>query len=138
MATLSCIGAPSSRLPIAIGCRAIYWNRPFVDDGGLMSYAADNLDLWRRAAVYVDRILNGARPADLPVQQPTKFELAINGKGSGLYPCQVAARDGRRGDRMSPLLADFVVKGWCDRRLEMSAACASVDRLAVSLWVLCI
>ena len=57
---------------------AIYWNRPFVDDGGLMSYAADNLDLWRRAAVYVDRILNGARPAGLPVQQPTKFELAIN------------------------------------------------------------
>jgi putative ABC transport system substrate-binding protein len=49
-----------------------------VQVGGLMSYSPDRVDLWRRGAIFVDRILRGAKPADLPVQQPTKFELAIN------------------------------------------------------------
>jgi ABC-type uncharacterized transport system substrate-binding protein len=49
-----------------------------VRSGGLISYGIDNHDLWRRAASYVDRILNGASPANLPVQQPTKYVLAIN------------------------------------------------------------
>ncbi len=64
--------AAQSRLP------ALYGLREFVEAGGLMSYGADRRDLFRRAAAYVHRILNGARPADLPVEPPTRFELAIN------------------------------------------------------------
>jgi putative ABC transport system substrate-binding protein len=64
--------AASLRIP------TIYPYRYFVDEGGLMSYGVDVLDLFRRAPDYVDRILQGAKPADLPVQAPKKFELVIN------------------------------------------------------------
>jgi ABC-type uncharacterized transport system substrate-binding protein len=61
---------------------AIYFQREFVDDGGLMSYGTDYEDLYRRAAVYVDKILKGTKPADLPVQQASKFEFVINLKAA--------------------------------------------------------
>jgi putative tryptophan/tyrosine transport system substrate-binding protein len=75
---------------------AIYFQKEFVDEGGLMSYGADFDDLYRRAAVYVDKILKGAKPADLPVQQVTRFEFVINLKAAkqiGLtIPVEVLAR----------------------------------------------
>ncbi len=57
---------------------AVYWDRRFVVGGGLLSYGVDQSDLYSRAAAYVDRILRGAQPGDLPVQAPTKFDLVIN------------------------------------------------------------
>ena len=68
--------AAKSRLP------TMYQHRQYVEAGGLISYSTNVNDIWRRAAVYVDKILKGAKPADLPVEQPTKFELVINLKSA--------------------------------------------------------
>jgi putative tryptophan/tyrosine transport system substrate-binding protein len=57
---------------------AVYAGRQFAGEGGLLSYGTDGVDISRRSAVYIDRILRGEKPADLPVEQPTKFELLIN------------------------------------------------------------
>jgi putative ABC transport system substrate-binding protein len=57
---------------------AVYSLSYFAQDGGLLSYATDGVDMWRRVATYVDRILHGEKPGDLPVQLPTKFEMAVN------------------------------------------------------------
>jgi putative ABC transport system substrate-binding protein len=82
--------AMSARLP------TIYPDRLFLEAGGFMAYGANNTDLFRRAADYVDKILRGAKPAALPVEQPTKFELAINlktAKALGLdIPATLLAR----------------------------------------------
>jgi putative ABC transport system substrate-binding protein len=64
--------ALKSRLP------SMYESKAWVEAGGLLSYGADQTENYRRVAYYVDRILKGAKPADLPVEQPTKFELVIN------------------------------------------------------------
>jgi ABC-type uncharacterized transport system substrate-binding protein len=64
--------AQRERLP------SIYGTKDYADAGGLMAFGPNVVDQWRRAATYVDKILKGARPGDLPVQQPTKFELVIN------------------------------------------------------------
>ena len=85
--------ALKSRLP------SVYSRKEAVDAGGLMSYGADIADSYRRIAYYVDKILKGAKPADLPVEQPTKFELVINlrtAKQIGLtIPPEVLARASR-------------------------------------------
>jgi putative ABC transport system substrate-binding protein len=96
-------GGPAARhrdLIVALAARhnlpAVYFERSFVDVGGLVSYGADYLDQFRRTAGYVDRILKGEKPANLPVQAPTKYELVINlktAKTLGLdVPASVLAR----------------------------------------------
>ena len=86
--------AAKNRLP------AIYHYSEFVEAGGLMSYAPNQADLWRRAADFVDKILKGAKPADLPVEQPTKFELVINLKTAKQIGLTIPQRVLARADRV--------------------------------------
>jgi putative ABC transport system substrate-binding protein len=91
--------SPIAKLGIKSGLPVIYERAAEVEAGGLMSYGVSSVDRYRRAAVYVDKILKGAKPADLPVEQPTKFELVINlktAKQIGLtIPPNVLARADR-------------------------------------------
>jgi putative ABC transport system substrate-binding protein len=73
---------PHRKLIVALAARyrlpAVYGQRAFIEAGGLISYGGDTIDQYRRAATYIDRIFNGIKPSDLPVQNPTKYELVIN------------------------------------------------------------
>jgi putative ABC transport system substrate-binding protein len=84
--------ADKHRLP------AVYPWRVYVEDGGLMTYAADLLEMHRRSATYVDKILKGAKPAEVPVEQPTKFELVIKSEdGQTDRPDDSTRRAGESG-----------------------------------------
>jgi putative tryptophan/tyrosine transport system substrate-binding protein len=86
--------AAQSRLP------GVYNNSRFVEDGGLMSYASDQREEFRRATLYIDRILKGAKPSDLPVEQPTKFDLLINLKAAKQIGVTIPANVLARADRV--------------------------------------
>jgi len=79
---------------------AIYSQKEYVDEGGLMSYGADYTDLYRKAAHYVDKILKGAKPGDLPVQQATKFEFVVNLKAAKEIGLTIPVRVLERADRV--------------------------------------
>ena len=79
---------------------AIYFQSSFVEDGGLISYGPDGVDGFRQAALYVDRILKGEKPVDLPVQAPTKYDLAINLKTAKAFGLIVSAALLARADKV--------------------------------------
>ena len=86
--------ALKSRLP------SMHGSREAVEAGGLMSYGADRVDIYRRVAYFVDRILKGVKPADLPVEQPTKFELVINLKTAKQIGVTIPQRVLTRADKV--------------------------------------
>ena len=86
--------AQKNRLP------ALYGVREYADAGGLIAYGPNAADLWRRAAIYVDKILKGAKPGDLPVEQPTKFELSINVKTAKAMGLTIPLSLAQRADRI--------------------------------------
>ena len=86
--------ATTNRLPV------IYHWQAYVDAGGLMSYGPNLNDLHRRAAIFIDKILKGAKPADLPVEQPTKFELVINLKTAKALGLTIPSSLLRRADQL--------------------------------------
>jgi putative ABC transport system substrate-binding protein len=97
--------AIKNRLPV------MHFRSRFVTDGGLMSYGASITDMDRRAATYVDRILKGAKPADLPIEQPTKFELIINLKAAKQRNDDPAGGAGA-GGRGHPVSGSASVRRW--------------------------
>jgi putative ABC transport system substrate-binding protein len=86
--------ADKNRLP------SMFEGSSWVDAGGLISYSTDDTDVFRRAAAYVDKILKGAKPADLPIEQPTKFELVINLKTARQIGLSIPPNVLARADRV--------------------------------------
>ena len=78
MCSCRCISRPIISAAARNNVPAVYAFSHFARDGGLLSYGVDQVDIWRRAATYVDRILRGAKPEELPVQLPKKFEMVVN------------------------------------------------------------
>jgi putative ABC transport system substrate-binding protein len=87
-------------LALGAGLSTVHGEKGYVEAGGLMSYGPSFPDLYRRAAVYVDKILKGAKPADLPVEQPTQFELVINLKTAKLLGLAVSPKLVARADEV--------------------------------------
>jgi putative ABC transport system substrate-binding protein len=87
-------------LAAQLGLPAIYQTGQFVQDGGLMAYGVNYGDLYRRAAVYVDKIIKGVKPADLPVELPMKFELFINLKAANQIGVTIPPNVLARADRL--------------------------------------
>ena len=82
---------------------AMYFEREYVQNGGLVSYGPNAVEVIRRSTALIDKVLKGAKPADLPIEQPTKFELVINlktAKSLGLHYLALAAHPSWRGDRI--------------------------------------
>ncbi len=79
---------------------AVYGTREMAEDGGLIAYGPHRPDLYRRSAVYVDKILKGTKPADLPVEQPTRFELILNLKAAKVLGLTVATTMQQRADEV--------------------------------------
>ena len=107
---------------------AIYPQKEFVEAGGLMFYGADYADLYRRAAVYVDKILKGAKPADLPVQQATKFEFVINLKAANQIGLTIPPRCLMRANKVIKESAGINRHGVADER-------AAQERSSAPFWL---
>ncbi len=88
------------KLALAHRWAAIGWQREFAEEGGLLSYGADTVANYRRAAYYVDRILKGAKPGDLPIEQPTKLELVVNAKTAKALGLSISSEILLRADKV--------------------------------------
>ena len=86
--------AAKNRLPV------MYTQLPFALEGGLMGYAADEIEMWQRAAISVDKVLKGTRPADIPIEQPTKFEFIVNLKAAKEIGLTIPQRVLLKADRV--------------------------------------